>query len=211
MLEKDSEVRKEAVVRALPCLEGAWFHTEEKARFVERWLSTTTNIRYTQEIGQSVVEVLLRMACVHDWRRHLPAAAWVWLERRPTLPPVCWARALCCNDLGAISVLRHKNVELLTAYLIVVWSEWDWLPPWVCSHMCSVIREVFGGQKMRGHRDDLRRRLQHIQGQFDHGLDHLWDQGSKMLAPHFQPTKEAYEELMKTLSDVERLPEVDAQ
>lgn len=62
--EENSEVCKQAIVRALPCLEGAWFHVEDKARFVERWLSAAASLKYTQEIGQAVVEVLLRMVFV---------------------------------------------------------------------------------------------------------------------------------------------------
>ena len=119
--EENSEVCKQAIVRALPCLEGARFHVEDKARFVERWLSAAASLKYTQEIGQAVVEVLLRMVCSYEWRRHVTPAAWNWLKRRPQLPPVSWARQGCCSNPSTISEIQAlNNPELLTAYLIVV-------------------------------------------------------------------------------------------
>ena len=205
--EPGFEICKHAVVRALPCLEDAWFHTGDKTRFVKRWLSAAAHLKYTQEIGQSVVEVLLRMACVYQWRQHITPEAWEWLKRRPQLPPVCRARSLCCSDLGAISAMQTlKNIELLKAYLVVVWSEWDWVAPWVCSHMCTVIRKSFGGEEMKGHRDELRSRLRSVRERLDLGLNHLRKQGSKMSAADFQPTKEAYEALAETLLEMDSPP-----
>ena len=202
--EENSEVCKQAIVRALPCLEGAWFHVEDKARFVERWLSAAASLKYTQEIGQAVVEVLLRMVCSYEWRRHVTPAAWNWLKRRPQLPPVSWARQGCCSNPSAISEIQAlNNPELLTAYLIVVWSEWDWLAPWVCDYMCTVIRKNFGGEGMKGHREELHRRLSSVQEQLDLGLGPLREHGSKMSGDHFEPTKETYGALMKTLQEME--------
>ena len=158
------------------------------------------------EIVQSVVEVLLRMVSVYQWRPHITMNVWKWLKWRPQLPPVCRARSLCCSDLGAISKVESlKDIEILKGYLVVVWSEWDWLAPWVCGYMCTVIRKRFGGEHKRGHRDELRDRLLHIQKQLDLGLDHLRNQGSEMPAAYLQPTKEAYGALLDTLSEMESL------
>ena len=196
-------------VCALPYLEDAWFHAADKYTFIQRWASAASRLRYTPEIGQSMVEVLLRMACMYQWRSHITWGTWGWLGRRPQLPPVCRARSLCCNNLGVISEVESlEDVEILRDYLIVVWSEWDWLAPWVCSHMCAVIKRHFGGERERGHRDKLRDRLLHIQKQHNLGLDHLRKLGSEMTAACFQPTKEAYEALMETLSEVESPSEV---
>lgn len=121
-----------------------------------------------------MVEVLLRMECVYQWRLHITPEAWGWLRRRPQLPPVCRARSLCCSDLGAISAVRSlNNPGLLKECLVTVWSEWDWLAPWVCSYMCTAAKESFGGEEMKGHRDELRGRLLTIRKQLELGLDHL--------------------------------------
>ena len=198
------DVHIQTAVYALPCVEDAWFHTTDKRNFVRRWILAASQLEYTQKIGQCVVEVLLRMVCAYQWRPHIAWEAWRWLSGRPQLPPVCPARSLCCNDLGAISKVESlEDIEILKDYLVVVWSEWDWLAPWVCSYMCAVIRKHFGGERMKGYRDELRGRLLHIQKQLDLGLDHLRKQGSKMPATYFQPTKEAYEALLETLSEVE--------
>ena len=208
----DSDVYLRIAVCALPYVEDAWFHAENKHIFVWRWVSAASRLRYTPEIGQSMVEVLLRMASVYQWRPHLRWGEWRLLGCRPRLPPVCRARSLCCNNLGVISKVESlKDVEILRDYLIVVWSEWDWLAPWVCSYMCTVIRKRFRGERNRGHRDELRDRLIHIQNQLDLGLDHLRKLGSEMTVACFQPTKEAYEALMETLSGVETPSEVGIQ
>ena len=202
----ESEASVRIAMRALPYVEDAWFHDEDKYAFVDLWTTAASFLEYTPEIGQSVVEVLLRMACAYQWRPNITWAAWVWLKKRPQLPPVCRARSLCCNDLGAISKVESlKDTKILRDYLIVVWSEWDWLAPWVCSYMCAVIRKYFGGERKKGHRNKLRDRLVHIKKQLDLGLDHLRNQGSEMPAAYLQPTKEAYEALLETLSEVESL------
>ena len=207
LLGWDSEVRTRIVVCALPYLEHTWVHIEDKKDFVDNWLSAATRLKYTPEIGRNVVEVLLRMACVYQWRLHITPGAWRWLKRRPQLPPVCLARSSCCSDLGPISAVKSLNdPELLKEYLVVVWSEWDWLAPWVCSYMCTAVRESFGGEEMRGHRDELRGRLLTIQKRLDLGLDHLRKEGSEMLDDYFQSTKEAYEALLETLSEMEPPP-----
>ena len=202
----DSDVRVRTAVHALSYVEDAWFHNADKSTFVNLWMMAASYLEYTPETGQSVVEVLLRMACVYHWRPHITKEAWRWLKRRPELPPVCRARSLCCNDLGAISKVESlKDIEILKGYLIVVWSEWDWLAPWVCSYMCAVIRKRFRGERKKGHREELRDRLLHIQKQLDLGLDHLRSQGSEMPGDYLQPTKEAYEALLETISEVELL------
>jgi len=75
LAEGNSKVCKKAVVRVLPCLEDTWFHTEDKVGFIGRWLSAATSLKYTQEIGQNVVEILLRMARVYEWRRYVTQEA----------------------------------------------------------------------------------------------------------------------------------------
>lgn len=203
----DSGLPTRAVLCALPYLEHTWFHIEDKEDFIDNWLSAAARLEYTQEIGRNVVEVLLRMASVYQWRLHITLEAWRWLKKRPQLPPVCLARSSCCKDLGGVSAVKSLNdPELLKEYLVVVWSEWDWLAPWVCSYMCTAVRESFGGEEMQVHRDELRGRLLTIQKRLDLGLGNLRKEGSEMPDDYFQSTKEAYEGLLETLSEMEAPP-----
>lgn len=200
--KSSSTKRKQIIVCALPYLEDAWFDIEEKKGFVDRWLSAA-RLKYSPEIGRSVVEVLLRMASVRQWQPHITQEAWTWLKRRPQLPPVCRGRSSCCTSAAAVSAVRSLNSpELLKEYLVTVWSEWDWPIPWVRDYMHTTVTESFGGEEMKGHREELCNRLRTIRDRFELGLDHLQKEGLEMSADEFQSTKEAYKELLGTLEEM---------
>ena len=73
-------------------------------------------------------------------------------------------------------------------------------------HASVAVGEGFEGEEMKGDLDELRGRLPPIQKQFDFGLDHLQNQGLEIPTAYFQSTKEAYEALLVTLSEMEPPP-----
>ena len=79
--------------------------------------------------------------------------------------------AVLQDDPGAVSAIQAlMNTGILNGYLAFVWSEWGWLAPWACGHMCTVIKESFGVEGMKGHRDEPRGRLYSVKGRLDLGL-----------------------------------------
>jgi hypothetical protein len=63
------------------------------------------------------------------------------------------------------------DVDILKSYFLFIWSEWSQLSD--VGGMLVSIREDFGGIGMGHHRDDLIKRLDHVLGQLDRGLDYL--------------------------------------
>ena len=55
---------------------------------VARWAAAASAISYTEEIGQSVVDALLRVAYIDLLRPHIPIDIWRWMKRQTSLPSV---------------------------------------------------------------------------------------------------------------------------
>jgi len=63
------------------------------------------------------------------------------------------------------------NIEILTSYLLIAWSEERVLWNSGLEEMCAVLREDFGEVGMSRHRFDLLQRLNQTFWRFDHWLD----------------------------------------
>ena len=140
---------------------------------VARWAAAVSRVSHTEEVAQNVVDALLQIACIDFLRPHIPSGLWVWLKKRPLLPPVCQGRLH-----GATSdVVRHirglGDIEITRSYFLLIWSEWD------LHHLLDLyeikisIREDFGGIGMCHHRRDLIERLDHAVGELGRGLEYF--------------------------------------
>lgn len=81
------------------------------------------------------------------------------------------------------------NINILKSYLLLVWSEWSSL--W-CSGfhvMYTSIRQDFSGIGMQCHRRDLIKRLDHVLGQLDLGLEYLRQHKPSLRERDFQCAK----------------------
>ena len=131
---------------------------------ISRWAAAASAIPYTEEVGQSVVDALLHIASNDSLRPHIHVGMWVWLEKRPSLPPECFGRS---RGTGW-KVVRHiralGDIEILKSYFLLVWSEWDPIFGWSegLAEMQASIREDFNGLEMGRHREDLIERLDHV-------------------------------------------------
>ena len=128
---------------------------------VIRWAAAASAIPYTEEVGRSVVDALLQIASIHSLRQHIPADTWAWLNRRPSLPSVCRGRSRGSSADVVHTVRGIQNIETLKSYLLLVWSEGDYLCPKDLNEMIYSIKEDFKGPKML-HREDLLKHLNHL-------------------------------------------------
>ena len=148
----------------------------------------TTTTSYTGEVGQSVVNGLLRIVFpgsqqpqIHD--------GFPEQSRRDLIKQV--------RTLG--------DIEILKSYLLLVWSEGN---P-ICdqsggfSEMLTSIREDFSGIGMGRHRGDLIERLNQILVRLDRGHHRRHDPPDSCDGD-IQRTKEQYEELRRVLLEVDR-------
>ena len=194
-----SEASPRAIVLASPHI--LWYRIGDMEDFIQCWTTVASAVPYSEEIAQGVVEALLQIAS-KDELQYIPADLWLWLTKRPSLPPNCLGRYSGTDDSVVEAVRALKDVEVLKSYLLLVWSEWDTLDPDGFEEMCTLIREDFGGIEMRHHRADLVKRLDHILGQLDHGLEYFQQQKPWFREYHIQGKKNQYRELRETLLEM---------
>ena len=189
------------IMLASPCIPWRSELVDEYA--VTRWAAATSAVSYTEEICQSVVSALLQIASTDSLRPYIPIDVWMWLEKRPSLPPKCPGRSV--GTAGG--VVRHiralGDVGILKSYLLLAWSEWNWVYDLSFTEMGVSIREDFGGVGMRCHREDLIERLDQILGQLDRGLEFLQQHKPSIIKIDIRIAKEQYTELKRVLLEVD--------
>ena len=179
---------------------------------VTKWALAASAIPYTEEIGRSVVDVLLHAASIGSIPSHTPTGVWALLEKRPSLPSrrLGWPGAT--NGDVVRRVRRFGDIEVLEAYLHLVWSEWDCVEGSErdsvgsrsgLAEMQISIREDFGGVRVGHHREELINRLDYVLAQLDRGLEYLGQHKPGIDEGYIQTAKEQYEGLRKVLLEVD--------
>ena len=135
---------------------------------ISKWMEAISEVSRTEEVAGSVVDALLQIAANRHLRPSIPADLWLWLNERPSLPPVCsglwWGYD--CEIVRTVRAL--KDIGVLTSYLILIWSEWGPLEyEDGFAEMQMSVREDFKGIEMGCHRAELIRRLDYILGELD--------------------------------------------
>ena len=178
-----------------------WLKFTNGERLTQLWAAAASEVPYTDEVGQTVVDTLLQIASDDFLRPHIPVAMWPWLNKPSSLPPVCWGR-YCGNHTNTIKTVQGlRDIKTLKSYLLLVLSEWD------CPDlhgMCTSIREDFSGIGMRHHRDDLLQHLDHVLGRLGLGLEYLRQHDLNLNEYRLRQTKEQCEELKTVLLEVDR-------
>ena len=168
------------------------------------WAAAALAVPYTEEVGQSVVDTLLQIASQVRLRPYIPTEIWAWLKKRPSLPPICSGRSMGTRNSVVSWVRELGDVEILESYLLLVWSEWDYVYEDVLVEMRSSIREDFGGIGMGRHREALVKQLDHVLGQLDRGLGHFTQQNPLIGERHIRIARKRYGELRKVLLEVDK-------
>ena len=206
LAEGSSTTLKRAAVLALPYLEFAWLGSEDIRGFSELWISAADTLEDMEGVCQAVVDVLLQMAFFHSVRPHIAPKAWSWLNKRPSLPPHCRGRLLCSIGSNVLPAVRARNdIELLTSYLVTMWSEWDCAGEWAFEGMCQALREEFCGDddEVRKRRKELLARLNSVLGELRKGLRYLRVWHPDMHPDELRIIRERYEELKRILGCIE--------
>lgn len=187
---------------------------------VVRWVAAATATPYTEYVGRSVVGALLHIASIDHLLPHLPVDVWAWLKKVPSLPPQCSGRSWGSKRAVVCQVRALGDIEVLKAYLLLIWSEWDCISAlgwdFVASlqqhiptrqsgltEMQASLREDFSGIRMGHHRKDLIDRLDHILEQLDRGLGHLEQHKPGVNECYIKMAKEEYEGLRRVLLEIE--------
>ena len=199
MLDEGSHVSlKGAIILAAPHFN--WKKFANGGRLVKLWAAATSEVPYADNIGQSVVDTLLQIAHWGSLRPHIPANLWLWLEKRPSLPPVCLGRRFGTTRNVIQTVRDLGDIDTLKSYLLLVWSEWDHLRG--ASEMAATLREVFGEIGFWRHREDLLHHLDHILGELGRGFDYLHRHNPSLRGDDVMQMRLQYGRLRRTLLDV---------
>ena len=169
---------------------------------VTQWTAAALEIQYSEEVGQSVVTVLLQLASIDSPQPDIPISIWEFLKKQLPLPHRHLGRTLETSGPVVRRIQALKEIEILKSYFLFVWS--DWYPPWGFAAMCTSISEDFSGIGMEGHRRELIKHLDHVLEQLDRGLGYLQQYSPDISGPDIQVTKERYEEFRKLLLELDR-------
>ena len=192
---------KQAAILASPHL--PWWNFTNIKHLIQLWALAASAIPYTEKIGQSVVDTLLQIASHSSLQPHIPIEMWLWLNKCPTLPPICTGRYLGSARDVIQTVRGLRDIRTLTSYLLLIWSEWDEVF-FGLEEMCVTIREDFRGTRTHYYRKSLLQRLDHILGQLDLGLGHLQQYKPTLSSSGIGRMKERYQKLKEVLLEVDR-------
>ena len=199
MLNEESSISlKQAIILVLPHLP---LILEDNRHFIQLFAAAASTVPYTDEICQSVVDVLLRNALSLP---DTPIGVWSWLNKRPSLPPLCDSRVMGSRREVVQMVRALGDIETLTSYLLLVWSEWDYLSLGGFREMCASIREDFGGVTKAHHREDLLEHLNRVLEGLDRGLGYLKQRNPYLDEGAIQRMKVGYGQLKEELLRVDR-------
>ena len=191
-------------------LVSPYFHSFDQNTFAQ-WSTaalTTLAVPYMEDIDQSVADTLWWI--MHDGalRQHIPVGIWLWSNKQTFIPPALpWHHRRDPRRQETVREFRALgNIEILKSYLLLVWLEWKKLGDSAFAEMCTSIREDFNGIGMGRHREDLRKRLDHVLGQLDQGPEYLRELRPRPYISHdnAEITRNQYRELKQLLLEADR-------
>ena len=121
------EASPRAIVLVSPHI--CWDWLADRGDLVPLWATAVSAVPDTEEVASSVVGTLLQIASQRDLLPHIPGDTWLWLTKRPCLPPICLGRNVgtCAHVVKAVRAL--KDVEVYKSYFLLVWSQWNHFSP----------------------------------------------------------------------------------
>jgi len=126
------ETSPRAILLILPCIR--WGRLTAREDLIQRWAVAASEVRCTEEVAQSVVNTLLQIASQEELIPYIPADAWSWLAKRPSLPPICRGRDVGTRGHVVRAVRALKDIEALKSYFLLVWSEWNYFLSKTCEY-----------------------------------------------------------------------------
>lgn len=178
--------------------------SQTSSTLVQLWGIAVFMVPYTDEVGQSVVDTLLQIASVDSLQPSILVHLWSWINKQPSLPPICYGRSLGSTWSVVQTVRALGDIKTLKSYLLLIWSPWDYTPTSSPNQIHTLIQEEFSGIGMFNHREDLLQHLDHILTQLDLGLDHLQQHKPSLNQNDIQQMRIHYGELKTILLEVDR-------
>jgi len=151
----------------------SWYTLQHDENAVERWVAAALAVWDSEEVGWSAADTLLQIACRESLRSHIKVELWERMKNQRTLPPYCEGTGHITHTTVVPFVQQLGDVEILKSYFLLVWSEWNTINGYGLDVMDASIRQEFGGNGMRHHREQLIERLDHVLRELDRGIEHF--------------------------------------
>jgi hypothetical protein len=169
---------------------------------ISEWAAAVSAVPYSEEVGMAVVDMLLRLALRNTIRRYIPIDVWAWLKKRLSLPPECQGRDEGTKGSVVYHIRQLGDFDILKSYFLLVWSEWNRLEGF--NEMRAILEQDVYGIGMHLYREELIKRLDHILGELDRGLEYIGQHQPMGWEPDIEWRKEQYRSLREALLEVER-------
>jgi hypothetical protein len=194
---------KQAFILMSPHLPWYW-RMNRHEHWVQLWAAAASAVPYTDEIGQCVADTLLHIAHSTSLQPHIPIDMWSWLRKPSSLPPICTGRYRGRFPDVIEIVQGLGDIETLTAYLLLVWSEWELHTDQAIQEMCALIRNDFSGIRMGYHQKKLLQHLDHVLRQLELGPEYLQQYNPVLDEGDIQWRQGQYRQLREALLEVDR-------
>jgi hypothetical protein len=171
---------------------------------ISEWAAVVSAVPYSEEVGVTVVDMLLRLAWTDTILEYIPIDVWAWLKKPSSLPPVCLGRDWGTKRGVVRHIRRLRDLDILKSYFLLVWSEWNHIEESGLDEMQASIVEDLGGIGMQHHRTDLIKRLDQVLGELDRGLEYLQQVQRRIGEGDVHERKEQYRRLREVLLEVDR-------
>jgi len=171
--------------------------------WVQIWKIAVSMVSHTDEVNCSVVDTLLQIASVDSLQPYISPHLWSWVNKQPSLPPICRGRSVGGTGNIVQLVRALRDIETLKSYLLLIWSQWD-CPSHGSDEMHVLIQEDFSGIEMFCHRKDLLHHLDYILVQLDLGLEHLRQHKPSLSEDDIQQMRSKYGEIREVLLEVDK-------
>ena len=116
--ESSSPSLRRAIVLVSPYLPWADALCDKKK--VGRWATAASAVQFTEEVSQSVFDVLLQIASESTLRLHIPDGVWAFLKKRVSFPPVCRRRSLRSGQEVVLRVRGLGDINIIKSYYPLV-------------------------------------------------------------------------------------------
>jgi hypothetical protein len=178
-----------------------WYPRDQNT--ISEWAAAVSAVPYSEEVGVSVVDMLLRLARRDTIRKYIPIDVWAWLKNPSSLPPVCPGRDVGSGGGVVRHIRRLGDLDILKSYFLLVWSEWNLLEVSGFDEMIASIVEDLAGIEVQHHRTNLIERLDQVLGELDRGLEGRQIQQG-ITVDDFLEGKKKYRRLREVLLEVDR-------
>ena len=168
-------------------------------KMITRWAAAVSAVG----VSPSVVDTLLGLGSSETLQPDIPIEIWACLKEQLSLTPVREGRYWGTKNLVRY-VRELGDVDILKSYFLLVWSKRNTLMGAVVFETRVSILGGFGGIETQHHREDLIKKLDHVLGELDRGLDHLGRFESSLEERHVQERKEEYQALREVLLEVDQ-------